>query len=83
MRGLSNQIVVKPHVQASDIKRRIEEALERQAEIEAGKIRIMVDGDKVRLEGKVRAWFEREVAEDAAWAVPGVRYVEDKVTVGA
>lgn len=57
VRGLANQIVVKPQLQATDIKRRIEEALERQADLEADKISVIVDGGRVRLEGKVRAWF--------------------------
>jgi osmotically-inducible protein OsmY len=82
VRGVSNQLGVKPHVQVSDIKRRIEDALERQADLEADKIRVIVDGDKVRLEGKVKAWFERDLAEHAAWAAPGVRAVEDRVTIG-
>ena len=80
--GVSNQIAVKPHVQAADIKRRIEEALDRQADIEAARIRVSVEGDKVRLEGSVRAWFERNAIEEAAWSAPGVRQVDDRVTVG-
>uniref|UniRef100_B0SYI9 Transport-associated n=1 Tax=Caulobacter sp. (strain K31) TaxID=366602 RepID=B0SYI9_CAUSK len=83
VRGLYNQIEVKPHVEAGDIKRRIEDALARQADLEADKIRVSVEGGKVRLEGKVRAWFERDIAERAAWAAPGVRAVEDRVAVGA
>jgi len=81
--GVINQITVKPSVQAEDIKRRIEDALDRQADIEAQKIRVSVEGDTVRLEGCVRAWFEREIIEDAAWSAPGVRQVEDRVTVGS
>ena len=83
VRGLSNQVQVKAHVLASDVKRRIEDALERQAELDASRISVSVDGDKVRLDGKVRAWFERDTAERAAWGAPGVRAVEDRVSVGA
>jgi osmotically-inducible protein OsmY len=36
----------------------------------------------VTLEGKVRAWRERNVAEQAAWAAPGVVAVEDRLTIG-
>ncbi|MDP1736522.1 MAG: BON domain-containing protein [Caulobacter sp.] len=82
VRGVGNQIQVKPHLQAADIKRRIEDALKRQADLEADKIRVSVDGDKVRLDGKVKAWFERDLAERAAWGAPGVRAVDDHVTVG-
>lgn len=82
VRGLSNQIQVKPRVQASDIKRRIENALERQAELDSQRIIVSVEGDKVRLNGKVKAWFERDIAERAVWAAPGVRAVEDHVSIG-
>jgi len=81
VRGVANLIMVKPQAQASDIKRRIEAALERQAEIEADKVHVTVDGDKVKLTGKVRAWFERDIIERAAWAAPGVKAVEDQVTI--
>lgn len=82
VRGLNNTITVKPHVQPKDIKNRIEAALHRQADLEADRIHVTVDGAKVRLEGKVRAWHEREAAERAAWAAPGVQSVEDRVTIG-
>jgi osmotically-inducible protein OsmY len=82
VRGVANQIAVKPHPEAGDIKRRIKEALERQADVEAEKVSIAIEGDKVRLDGKVRAWSEREAIEHAAWAAPGVRSVEDRITVG-
>jgi osmotically-inducible protein OsmY len=81
VRGLINQITVKPHVMASDVKRRIETALERQADVEASNIRVTVDGTNVRLDGKVKAWAERDAVERAAWAAPGVRTVDDHVTV--
>jgi len=83
VRGVNNTIMVKPRVQAVDIKQRVEQALERQAEVEANRVSITVDGGKVRLDGTVRAWFERDIIERAAWATPGVTSVEDHVTVGA
>jgi osmotically-inducible protein OsmY len=81
VRGLINMITVKPHVMTSDVKRRIESALERQADVEASNIRVTVDGTNVRLDGKVKAWAEREAVERAAWAAPGVRTVDDHVTI--
>lgn len=81
VRGLSNQITVKPHVEAQDVKRRIESALARQAHVEASNIRVTVDGTNVRLDGKVKAWAERDTIERAAWAAPGVRTVDDHVAI--
>ncbi|TAJ69823.1 MAG: BON domain-containing protein [Phenylobacterium sp.] len=81
VRALINLITIKPRVEAVDIKRRIEEALERQAEVESDRITVTVDGGKVRLDGKVRAWFERDIIERAAWSAAGVLAVDDRVTV--
>lgn len=82
VRGINNHIAVKPAASAVDVKRRIEDALKRRADFEADRITVTVEGDKVRLDGKVRGWFERDLAERAAWAAPGVRKVEDHVAIG-
>ncbi len=81
VKGVSNMITVHPRIDASNIKRRIEEALKRSAEIEATGIRIDVSGGKVTLEGKVHSWHERSLAESAAWAAPGVGVVEDRLVI--
>lgn len=79
--GITNDITIKPSVQAGDIKHRIEDALKRNAEFEANQIRVLVSGGRVTLEGKVKAWHERLLAERAAWAAPGVNIVEDHLAV--
>lgn len=61
------------------MKQRILDALERNAELEVDVIRVNVLNDKVTLEGKVKAWHERGIAERAAWAAPGVKMVEDRL----
>lgn len=81
--GVINNIEIKPHVKAADIKRKIEDALKRHAEVEANAIRVTVrDNDRVFLEGKVDTWDERNAAENAAWSAAGVRFVENKITLG-
>ena len=75
--GVANQIMLKSTAQTADVKKRIEEALKRNAELEADAIRVSVVDGRVKLEGKVKAWYERQLAEQAAWAVKGVRAVED------
>jgi len=81
VRGVINTIVVHPSVDAFDIKRRIENALKRNAELEADEIRVTASEGRVTLEGKVHAWSEREIAQQAAWAAPGVVSVDDRLTL--
>lgn len=79
--GVDNQLTISPVASASDIRSHIENALRRNAEIDAGGIIIEVSGGKVILEGKVRAWNERNVAERAAWSVSGVTVVENHIAI--
>ena len=81
VRGVNNLVTIKSRVLPSDVRQRIEQALKRNAEVEASRISVSVADGKVVLEGKVKAWHERQIAEQAAWAVPGVRRVEDKLRV--
>ena len=81
IKGLSNEIKVKPRVQASDVKHRIESALKRNAEWEAGSIKVSVLDGRVTLDGKVKALYERDLAERTAWSAPGVISVEDHISI--
>ena len=76
-----NRIDVVPTVSPSNVKRLIEEAFKRDAALDARAIRVNVHDGKVMLEGKVKAWSEREAAERAAWMSPGVREVDDRISV--
>jgi osmotically-inducible protein OsmY len=82
LEGIFNKIEVTPHVSPANIKKLIEDALKRDAELDAQAIRVNVVDGTVTLEGKVKAWFERRVAEKAAWSAPGVRAVDDRIVVG-
>jgi osmotically-inducible protein OsmY len=79
--GVTNFITLKPRVEAGDVKKRIETALKRNAEVEANNIRVSVTGGKVTLEGKVDAWNEREMVERTVWAAPGVTAIDDRIVV--
>jgi osmotically-inducible protein OsmY len=80
--GVTNLIEVKPMAQPQDVRAMILEALKRTAEVEADSIGVLVHGNRVTLEGKVKAWYERGVAERAAWSVPGVATVENNLDLG-
>jgi osmotically-inducible protein OsmY len=82
VRGITNAIVVKPHARASDVRAKIEEAFERSAEIDAGSIHVAETfSGQVMLTGTVRSLGERRAAEQAAWSVPGVTLVDDRLAV--
>jgi osmotically-inducible protein OsmY len=79
--GVVNQMTIASRAQASDVQKRIEVALKRNAEVEAKAIRVTVQDGKVMLDGKVQSWEERKAAERAAWSAPGVQTVEDRLRV--
>jgi osmotically-inducible protein OsmY len=78
-----NQTVLKPKVRPnpSDIKIKIEDALKRSAQVDARKITVAMTDSTVVLRGSVRSSWEREEAETAAWAAPGVTRVDNRIEV--
>jgi osmotically-inducible protein OsmY len=80
--GVLNQIRVASPVHAIEVKEKIEKALQRSAELEASRITVETEGGRVILKGKVHAWYERDIAERAAWSAPGVTEVVDRLTIG-
>lgn len=81
--GVTNSIVVKSPVEAPDIKKKIEAALARNAHVEAEGIRVAVLDNRVCLEGHVNSWEDHDIIENAAWSVPGVQGVDDRLTVAS
>jgi osmotically-inducible protein OsmY len=79
--GVTNSIAIRPHASQLDVKRKISEALHRSATLEASKINVDVVDGKVTLKGHVKAWYERKLAEDAAWSAPGVTTVVDQIQI--
>ncbi|HEX5027145.1 MAG TPA: BON domain-containing protein [Agriterribacter sp.] len=81
VKSVINLITVKPKIEASDIQQKINSAFIRSATIDSEKISVEVSGGKVILHGKVRSFAEKEDAERAAWAAPGVVGLDSNLVV--
>lgn len=84
VKGVSSAIVIQPPVtpvKTMDVAAKIEAAFTRSAEIDARRIRVAAEDGTVTLTGNVRSWAERQEAERAAWAAPGVTRVDDRISV--
>lgn len=66
---------------ASDVKRAIKKALERNADLDADSLLVESADGLVTLSGMVYSWSEHEAVLSAAWAAPGVRRVDDRILV--
>jgi osmotically-inducible protein OsmY len=81
VKGVNDQLVIKPQLSAPVVKADIEAALKRRARKDANEISVTVHGTDVTLSGKVHSWSERELAANTAWGSPGVRSVVDNITL--
>lgn len=81
VREIVDEITLKPPVQPSRVRDKIQEALARIAPIDADKVGVTAEGSRVTLSGTVNSWHERGLAENAAWSVPGVTEVVDDIAV--
>ena len=81
VRGVTNYLALRPRISPENVEATIKRAFHRQAQIDADKIDIRVIGGKVTLSGNVHGWFERSEAVQAAWSIPGVTEVENKLAL--
>jgi osmotically-inducible protein OsmY len=81
VRSITNLVTIKQMVSSAGIGEKISAAFHRSATIDAGKITVDVTGCRVTLRGKVRSLAEKEDAEKAAWAAPGVLSVDSTLEI--
>lgn len=81
VKGVNNSVEIKPHVAAGDIRAKIEDAFRRSAEIDARNVTVETRDNIVVLRGTVHSLTEKDEAERAAWAAPGITRVDDQLVV--
>jgi len=79
--GVFNHIEVSPRTERQSVRRRIVQALHRNADLDAGQIDVQVSGDVVTLTGIVGSWSQRDAAERGAGSAPGIRIVDNQIVV--
>jgi osmotically-inducible protein OsmY len=79
--GVSNQTIIKPHVNTAILSDDITHALHRSWFFDPSKIHVRADGGKVVLSGSVHSLSERQVAAQTAWSAPGATMVENNIAV--
>lgn len=78
---VNNLIVIRPGVMPDDVKRRIEAAFVRSAELDAEKVSVEAQAGEITLRGMVSSLREKDEAERTAWSAPGVRRVDNRIVV--
>jgi osmotically-inducible protein OsmY len=81
VRGIRSELVLVPGAKEVDVKGAIEQALKRNATVDADGLSVETSDGKVILKGSVSSWAARDAAIDAAWSVPNVTSVEDNIAI--
>ena len=79
--GVSNQIEIKPTVNADDVGQNITRALHRSWFYDPNTIKVSSQGGKIKLTGQVTTWNARDLAGKTAWSAPGATSVENDIAV--
>ena len=79
--GVDNRIVLSTGQTTAALRDEVEQALVRTAGLDWKRIRVTADQGVVTLDGDVFSLQEKESAERAAWANPGVTRVESRLDV--
>jgi osmotically-inducible protein OsmY len=81
VRGIRSEIVLIPTPSAIDVKEAIEERIKRNADLDANSLSVKTANGTVTLSGVVSSWAAHDAALDAAWSMPNVTEVEDRILV--
>ena len=81
VRGVSNLLTVKPQPTPQDLKSQIQKALVRNAQTDASRITVEVQGSTVILRGTVSSYAEKKAAEETAYSSSRVTEVDNRIIV--
>jgi osmotically-inducible protein OsmY len=81
VRGICNEIRLRPQIPTEKIAREISHAFARNAQLDANAIEVSASRGTVVLRGRVRNWTEWAAATKAAWSAPGVAVVDNELSV--
>jgi osmotically-inducible protein OsmY len=81
VRGIRSELVLIPGAKSVDVQGAIQQALERNATIDADSVSVETSNGKVILKGFVSSWAARDAAIEAAWSIPNVTHVEDNIGI--
>ena len=81
VRHVIDHIAVVPRAAGKDMRRRITQALYRNASMDAKHVDVTVTGSVVHLRGTVTSWLQRQAAERAAYDAPGITLVDNQILV--
>jgi osmotically-inducible protein OsmY len=80
VKGVINELKVNIVTTPKDVHLAIEKSIKRNASLDSKHISVKVQGNTAILSGKVHSWHERDEADWAAAAVPGITKVENNIT---
>lgn len=81
VRGVTNEITIRPRELDAEVEKAIGQALKRNAEIDASRITASAHRGRVTLSGTVRTFAERDRVERAVWSAPGVTAIDNTLIV--
>ena len=82
VKGVSNMVTLRPQTTSADVHTNIEAAFKRSSELEAGRVKVEVEGGQVTLRGNLPNWTEIDAAGLAAWNAVGVTSVNNQISIG-
>jgi osmotically-inducible protein OsmY len=81
VRGITNQIAIKPQVNPLSVSDDIMHALHRSWFFDGQTVNVKADGGKITLTGSVHTPHERNLAASTAWAAAGTTSVENEIVI--